>query len=91
MARILNVVGRRETNAHVVPELVGQLRRKSAPVGAGPQGALEPPKPEIGQLIDWSRRALAGPQIASQRFTSGGAGRNRPGRPWVGAFRCSCT
>jgi UDP-glucose 4-epimerase len=26
LARIFNVVGRRETNAHVVPELVGQLR-----------------------------------------------------------------
>ena len=35
VARIFNVVGRRETNAHVVPELVGQLRRKSAPVRLG--------------------------------------------------------
>lgn len=35
IARIFNVVGRRETNRHVVPELVGQLRRRCAPVRLG--------------------------------------------------------
>ena len=34
-ARIFNVLGRRETNRHVVPELVGQLRRGHAPVRLG--------------------------------------------------------
>jgi UDP-glucose 4-epimerase len=35
VARIFNVVGRRETNAHVVPELVGQLRRGNTVVRLG--------------------------------------------------------
>ena len=35
VARIFNVVGRRETNAHVVPELIGQLRRGDSPVRLG--------------------------------------------------------
>jgi UDP-glucose 4-epimerase len=35
MARIFNVIGRRETNPHVVPELVGQVRRRSFPVRLG--------------------------------------------------------
>ncbi|MBA3432491.1 MAG: NAD-dependent epimerase/dehydratase family protein [Actinobacteria bacterium] len=35
VARIFNVIGRRETNRHVVPELVGQLRRKLTPVRLG--------------------------------------------------------
>jgi len=35
VARIFNVVGRRETNRHVVPELVGQLRRRNARVRLG--------------------------------------------------------
>jgi UDP-glucose 4-epimerase len=35
VARIFNVVGRRETNRHVVPELVGQLRRRNTPVRLG--------------------------------------------------------
>lgn len=35
VARIFNVVGRRETNAHVVPELIGQLRRGESPVRLG--------------------------------------------------------
>ncbi len=35
VARIFNVVGRRETNAHVVPELVEQVRRAAAPVRLG--------------------------------------------------------
>jgi UDP-glucose 4-epimerase len=35
VARIFNVVGRRETNAHVVPELVGQLRGGSTVVRLG--------------------------------------------------------
>jgi UDP-glucose 4-epimerase len=34
-ARIFNVIGRRETNAHIVPELVEQLRRGSAVVRLG--------------------------------------------------------
>jgi UDP-glucose 4-epimerase len=35
VARIFNIIGRRETNAHVVPELVAQLRRGSAVVQLG--------------------------------------------------------
>jgi UDP-glucose 4-epimerase len=35
IARLFNVVGRRETNPHVVPDLVGQLRRNVAPVRLG--------------------------------------------------------
>jgi UDP-glucose 4-epimerase len=35
VARIFNVIGPRETNAHVVPELVAQLRRGSAVVQLG--------------------------------------------------------
>jgi UDP-glucose 4-epimerase len=35
VARIFNVVGRRETNAHVVPELIGQLRGGSTVVRLG--------------------------------------------------------
>ncbi len=35
VARIFNVVGRRETNAHVVPELIQQLRRGDSPVRLG--------------------------------------------------------
>src|SRR5829696_2200318 len=35
VARIFNVVGRRETNRHVVPELVAQLRRRNTPVRLG--------------------------------------------------------
>ena len=35
VARIFNVIGKRETNAHVVPELVGQLRRRAVPVRLG--------------------------------------------------------
>jgi UDP-glucose 4-epimerase len=35
VARIFNVVGRRETNAHIVPELVEQLRRGSTVVRLG--------------------------------------------------------
>lgn len=35
VARLFNVVGRRETNAHVVPDLVAQLRRGAASVRLG--------------------------------------------------------
>jgi UDP-glucose 4-epimerase len=35
VARIFNVIGRRETNPHVVPELVSQLRRRSFPIRLG--------------------------------------------------------
>jgi UDP-glucose 4-epimerase len=35
VARIFNVVGPRETNRHVVPELVGQLRHEITPVRLG--------------------------------------------------------
>jgi UDP-glucose 4-epimerase len=35
VARIFNVIGKRETNPHVVPELVGQIRRGTAPVRLG--------------------------------------------------------
>jgi UDP-glucose 4-epimerase len=35
VARIFNIIGKRETNAHVVPELVGQLRRGETPVRLG--------------------------------------------------------
>jgi UDP-glucose 4-epimerase len=35
VARIFNVIGKRETNPHVVPDLVGQLRHGSLPVRLG--------------------------------------------------------
>jgi UDP-glucose 4-epimerase len=35
VARIFNVIGKRETNPHVVPDLVGQLRDGSLPVRLG--------------------------------------------------------
>jgi UDP-glucose 4-epimerase len=35
VARIFNVIGRRETNRHVVPELIGQLRHGRSPVRLG--------------------------------------------------------
>jgi UDP-glucose 4-epimerase len=35
VARIFNIIGKRETNAHVVPELVGQLRRGETTVRLG--------------------------------------------------------
>ena len=35
IARIFNVIGKRETNPHIVPELVGQLRRGDVPVRLG--------------------------------------------------------
>lgn len=35
VARIFNVIGKRETNAHVVPDLVGQLRGGSFPIRLG--------------------------------------------------------
>jgi UDP-glucose 4-epimerase len=35
IARLFNVIGMRETNPHVVPELVGQLRRGASPVQLG--------------------------------------------------------
>jgi UDP-glucose 4-epimerase len=35
VARIFNVIGKRETNPHVVPDLVGQLRGGSLPVRLG--------------------------------------------------------
>jgi UDP-glucose 4-epimerase len=35
VARIFNVIGPRETNPHVVPELIGQLRRGELPVRIG--------------------------------------------------------
>jgi UDP-glucose 4-epimerase len=38
-ARIFNVIGRRETNPHVVPEIIGQLRSGSTSVRLGNLGA----------------------------------------------------
>jgi UDP-glucose 4-epimerase len=35
VARIFNVIGRRETNRHVVPELIGQIRQGTSPVRLG--------------------------------------------------------
>jgi UDP-glucose 4-epimerase len=35
VARIFNVIGRRETNRHVVPELIGQIRQGRTPVRLG--------------------------------------------------------
>lgn len=35
LARIFNVIGKRETNAHIVPELVEQLRQGRSPVRLG--------------------------------------------------------
>jgi UDP-glucose 4-epimerase len=35
LARLFNIIGRRETNRHVVPELIGQLREGASPVRLG--------------------------------------------------------
>lgn len=50
VARVFNVIGRRETNRHVVPELVEQLRRGPGPVRLG---NLEP-KRDYTDVLDVS-------------------------------------
>jgi UDP-glucose 4-epimerase len=58
VARIFNVIGRRETNAHVVPELVGQLRGGARRVHLG---NLEPRRDytDVRDVADALARLLA--------------------------------
>jgi UDP-glucose 4-epimerase len=70
VARIFNGIGRRETNRHVVPELVGQLRRKMAPVRLG---NLEPRR-DYTDVLDVSEalhRLLSLPPLGPDAFNVG--------------------
>jgi UDP-glucose 4-epimerase len=55
VARIFNVIGRRETNRHVVPELIGQLRQGRSPVRLGNLS----PRRDYTDVVDVAE-ALAG-------------------------------
>jgi UDP-glucose 4-epimerase len=59
IARIFNVIGRRETNPHVVPELVGQLRAGATSVRLG---NLEPRRDytDVRDVADALGRLLVG-------------------------------
>jgi UDP-glucose 4-epimerase len=70
VARIFNVLGRRETNRHVVPELVDQLRRGHVPVRLG---NLEPRR-DYTDVLDVSealQRLLALPPGTPDAFNIG--------------------
>jgi UDP-glucose 4-epimerase len=70
VARIFNVIGRRETNAHVVPELVAQLRRGSVPVRLG---NLEPRR-DYTDVLDVAvalERLLSLPEDGAGTFNLG--------------------
>jgi UDP-glucose 4-epimerase len=70
VTRIFNVIGRRETNAHVVPELVAQLRRGSVPVRLG---NLEPRR-DYTDVLDVAvalERLLSLPEDGAGTFNLG--------------------
>jgi UDP-glucose 4-epimerase len=70
VARIFNVIGKRETNAHVVPELIGQLRRRTRPVRLG---NLEPRR-DYTDVVDVAaalERLLALPRECAGTFNLG--------------------
>ena len=70
VARIFNVIGKRETNPHVVPELVGQLREGNAPVRLG---NLEPRR-DYTDVVDVAvalERLLALPDDSASTFNLG--------------------
>jgi UDP-glucose 4-epimerase len=70
VARIFNVIGKRETNPHVVPDLVGQLRGGSLPVRLG---NLEPRR-DYTDVIDVAaalERLLSLPDDVAGTFNLG--------------------
>jgi UDP-glucose 4-epimerase len=70
VARIFNVVGQRETNAHVVPELVRQLRRGMEPVRLGNLDARR----DYTDVLDVAaavERLLLAPSTAGDTFNLG--------------------
>ena len=58
VARIFNVIGRRETNAHVVPDLVSQLRNGSTVVKLGNLGSRRD-YTDVRDVADALRRLVA--------------------------------
>jgi UDP-glucose 4-epimerase len=70
VARIFNVVGRRETNPHVVPELVEQLRRGNTRVRLG---NLEPRRDytDVRDVADALHRLLSPPRGGANTFNVG--------------------
>jgi UDP-glucose 4-epimerase len=70
VARIFNVIGRRETNAHVVPELVTQLRRGSAVVQLGNLDSRRD-YTDVRDVADALQRLLSVPNGAPATFNVG--------------------
>ena len=70
VARIFNVIGRRETNAHVVPELVAQLRRGSAVVQLGNLDSRRD-YTDVRDVADALQRLLSVPNGAPATFNVG--------------------
>jgi UDP-glucose 4-epimerase len=70
VARIFNVIGRRETNAHVVPELVAQLRRGAAVVQLGNVDSRRD-YTDVHDVADALRRLLSLPGGGSATFNVG--------------------
>ncbi len=70
LARIFNVIGRRETNAHVVPDLVGQLRGGSRSVKLGNLDARRD-YTDVRDVADALRRLLAVDGDAPATFNVG--------------------
>jgi len=75
VARIFNVIGKRETNAHVVPDLVGQLRRRDVRVRLG---NLESRRDytDVEDVADALERLLSLPPDGARTFNLGS------GRSW---------
>jgi UDP-glucose 4-epimerase len=70
LARIFNVVGRRETNAHVVPELVGQLREGARRVRLGNLGPRRD-YTDVRDVADALARLTLMPSTGTQRVNVG--------------------
>jgi UDP-glucose 4-epimerase len=70
VARIFNVIGKRETNPHVVPDLVGQLREGSSPVRLG---NLEPRRDytDVVDVAEALERLLSLPDDGAGTFNVG--------------------
>jgi UDP-glucose 4-epimerase len=70
VARIFNVIGKRETNPHVVPDLVGQLRDGSSPVRLG---NLEPRRDytDVVDVAEALERLLSLPDDGAGTFNVG--------------------
>jgi UDP-glucose 4-epimerase len=70
VARIFNVIGKRETNPHVVPDLVGQLRDGSSPVRLG---NLEPRRDytDVVDVAEALERLLSLPDDGASTFNVG--------------------